>query len=640
MYKKIATLSMLMAQMISSGALLAREEVITVDSVVSLREVMVTSTKDETSILNTPLTMSVVDKEELVERQEPAILQTLSKRVPGLFVTQKGLFGYGSSTDAAGTVSIRGVGGSNKVLMMTDGLPQWAGIFGHALPDTYLSDHAERVEIIRGPASLLYGSNAMGGVINVISARQEKEGTTAGASAMFGSYNTVQTHAEYGLRNEGLDALLVTGNNRTDGHRENSAFDQWNIMGNMGYELSDNWKARAEVSYVRSIFSNPGRNENVTLPDNTIVGPLEDNDMKIQRGIASLIVEDHYKNLNGAFKFYYNWGDHTINDGYLSSGGTPRNYLFKSNDHNWGGMAYQSLSLVEGNTLTAGVDFKNWGGKAWNDLFDPSKPDVILVDKMVSELAGFLVDKQALWNRFFLTAGIRWEYNETFGSELVPQGGFAWHAFDGTVFKGNVSKGFRSPNLRELYMFPPQNPDLQPERMVSYELSWDQTLVPDVLETEVSLYYIDGENMIQMEFPGNKPQNMNTGAFQNKGVEAQLSYMPLRDTRIFANYAYLHSNVNLISAPKHQANLGFTQRFNSFTFSVDAQYIGDLMLNSGIGLKDSYILADARASYKYGDNITLFLKVNNMTNSDYSVIEGFPMPGTTVMGGLSVRIDQ
>jgi len=293
----------------------------------------------------------------------------------------------------------------------------------------------------------------------------------------------------------------------------------------------------------------------------------------------------------------------------------------------------------EGNTLTAGMDFKNWGGEAWYEFPKGSKGDIPLVDKRVSELAGFFVDKQALWNRFFLTAGVRWEYNETYGSELVPQGGFAWHAFNGTVFKGNVSKGFRSPNLRELYMFKPQNADLQPERMVSYELSWDQTLVPDVLESEVSLYFIDGENMIQ------KPPVLgsiweNTGAFQNKGVEAQLSYMPLRDTKIFANYSYIHSNVKLISAPKHQANLGVTQRFNNFTFSVDAQYIGDLMLNTGSGLQDSYFLADARASYKYGKNISLFVKVNNMTNSDYSVIEGFPMPGTTVMGGLSVRIDQ
>lgn len=631
MSKKITTLSLFVVLLTSNNVLFAREEIVAVDSVISLKEVLVTSTKDETAIFHTPLTVNVIGKDELEERREPVVLQTLSKRVPGLFVTQKGLFGYGSSTDAAGSVSIRGVGGGNKVLMMTDGLPQWAGIFGHALPDTYLADNAQKVEIIRGPASLIYGSNAMGGVINVISNRQQNEGMTAAASSMFGSYNSVQTSAQYGYRGEeGLDALLVTGNNRTDGYRRNSTFDQWNILGNIGYELSDNWNARAQVSYVKSTFSNPG----------TITAPLEDNDMKIQRGIASLVLENQYEKLNGAFKFYYNWGDHTIDDGYKISAKRISDSLFRSKDQNWGAMAYQSLSLIEGNTLTVGIDYKNWGGKALYEFLKGIKGDIPLVDKNVSELAGFVIDKQALWNRFFLTAGIRWEYNESYGSEWVPQGGFAWHALEGTVFKGNVSKGFRSPNLRELYMFKPQNPDLKPERMVSYELSWDQTLVPEVLESEVSLFYIDGENMIQVQFPGGKPLNVNTGAFHNKGVEAKLDYMPLRDTRIFANYAYLHSNVNLISAPTHQANLGISQRFRNFTFAVDAQYVGDLMLNATSGVKENYFLADARASYKCGKNISLFLKVNNITHSDYTVMEGFPMPGTTVMGGLSVRVDQ
>ena len=89
MSKKITTLSLFLVLLTSNNTLFAREEIEAVDSVVSLKEVMVTSTKEETGILNTPLTMSVIDKDELEERREPAVLQTLSKRVPGLFVTQK-----------------------------------------------------------------------------------------------------------------------------------------------------------------------------------------------------------------------------------------------------------------------------------------------------------------------------------------------------------------------------------------------------------------------------------------------------------------------------------------------------------------------------------------------------------------------
>ena len=91
-------------------------------------------------------------------------------------MTQKGITGFGVSEGAAGTVNIRGVGSGNKVLMLFDGQPQWAGVFGHSLPDTYVASDVERVEVIRGPGSLLYGSNAMGGVVNIITRHHKQEG--------------------------------------------------------------------------------------------------------------------------------------------------------------------------------------------------------------------------------------------------------------------------------------------------------------------------------------------------------------------------------------------------------------------------------------------------------------------------------
>lgn len=108
--------------------------------------------------------------------QRIGIVAVLSQHVPGLFVTQKGITGFGVSAGAAGTVNIRGVGSGNKVLMLFDGQPQWAGVFGHSLPDTYVASDVERVEVIRGPGSLLYGSNAMGGVVNIITVIINRKG--------------------------------------------------------------------------------------------------------------------------------------------------------------------------------------------------------------------------------------------------------------------------------------------------------------------------------------------------------------------------------------------------------------------------------------------------------------------------------
>lgn len=139
-----------------------------IDSLINLQGVVISANKVQVNRSSVPLTISVIDREQIEASSESALLPVLSQHVPGLFVTQKGITGFGVSEGAAGTVNIRGVGSGNKVLMLFDGQPQWAGVFGHSLPDTYVASDVERVEVIRGPGSLLYGSNAMGGVVNIL----------------------------------------------------------------------------------------------------------------------------------------------------------------------------------------------------------------------------------------------------------------------------------------------------------------------------------------------------------------------------------------------------------------------------------------------------------------------------------------
>lgn len=161
-----------------------------IDSLINLKGVVVSANKIHVNRNSVPLSISVIEREEIEASSESALLPVLSERVPGLFVTEKGITGFGVSEGAAGTVNIRGVGQSNKVLMLFDGQPQWAGIFGHSLPDTYVASDVERVEVIRGPGSLLYGSNAMGGVVNIITRQHNRPGRRTQARIMYGSYNT------------------------------------------------------------------------------------------------------------------------------------------------------------------------------------------------------------------------------------------------------------------------------------------------------------------------------------------------------------------------------------------------------------------------------------------------------------------
>ena len=161
-----------------------------IDSLINLQGVVISANKVQVNRSSVPLTISVIDREQIEASSESALLPVLSERIPGLFVTEKGVTGFGVSSGSAGTVNIRGVGQGNKVLMLFDGQPQWAGVFGHSLPDTYVASDIERVEVIRGPGSLLYGSNAMGGVVNIITRQHKQQGRRTQARVMFGSYNT------------------------------------------------------------------------------------------------------------------------------------------------------------------------------------------------------------------------------------------------------------------------------------------------------------------------------------------------------------------------------------------------------------------------------------------------------------------
>jgi iron complex outermembrane receptor protein len=143
---------------------------------IQLDEVIVTGTSRSISIRHLPMSISVVNNKEIRSRLETSLLPLLTEEVPGLFITQRGVMGYGVAAGAAGGMNVRGIGGAPTagVLVLIDGNPQYMGLMGHPLADSYQSLMAEKVEVIRGPASMLYGSNAMGGVINIIT-KQTKE---------------------------------------------------------------------------------------------------------------------------------------------------------------------------------------------------------------------------------------------------------------------------------------------------------------------------------------------------------------------------------------------------------------------------------------------------------------------------------
>jgi iron complex outermembrane receptor protein len=582
----------------------------------------------KTSITLTPLTVTTVRASTIEKSVESSLLPVLQNQVPGLFVSERGFAGYGVSDGAAGTVSIRGIGQGNKVLFMIDGQPQWAGVFGHALPDTYVANGVERVEVVRGPSSLLYGSNAMGGSVNIITRRATEDGVTGRGQAMFGSFNTQKCRTGVSYRKGRFGATASGQLDRSNGNRSGSDFWLANEYVQMSYTVDDRWQVGSTVTMTQSKAYNPG----------TLQNPLEGMWTDISRGTASVYAHNNHGISNGGVQAYINWGAHTIDDGW-TPGDTPTDYLFHSHDYNMGITTFQTIHPWHANDLSVGVDFVHWGGSTWDA--PKGNPDTHTSDFKAheNEVAGYVMMQQGFFaNRLNINAGIRLQHSSQYGNVWVPQAGFIVKPLTDSSIKFSWGKGFRAPNLRELYLYMPRNPDLRPEHLWSYEVELRKKLLNSRLDMGISFYFIDGKDMIQTQSINGRPLNVNVGRFINKGFEIDCSYIINRQWNLVANYSYLHTDTAVLYAPKNKlfAQMNYTP--GQWTFTAEAISVGGL-LSDNTHTSD-YAMINAKVAYKLTAKnapVTLFAKFDNINNKHYEVIYGCPMPGFTMMGGVDFK---
>ena len=591
-------------------------------------EVVVTGTRHQTDIRHLPMTISVVDRQKIESDMQPSLLPTLSEQVPGLFITSRGIMGYGVSTGAAGGMTLRGVGNSptTGLLVLIDGHPQYMGLMGHPIADAYQSMLADRVEVVRGPASVLYGSNAMGGVINIVTRKMQQNGVKTNLHAGYGSYNTLETEATNQIK-AGRFTSTVTGSyNRTDGHRKDMGFEQYGGYAKLGYQISKAWDIYADVNLTHFNASNPG----------PVSKPLIDNDSRITRGMTSFALRNDYGKTSGALSVFYNWGRHKINDGY-TAGQEPQTSRFNSRDDMLGVSWYQSVALFTGNRLTVGVDWQHFGGKAWNTFIN-GDPDKTTADKTMDEVAGYVDFRQSLAHWLTIDAGIRLDHHSHAGTEWVPQGGLSLLLPHNAQIKAMVSKGFRFPTIREMYMFPPQNPDLKPEKLMNYELSFKQSILKGALSYGVNVFYIDGDNIIQAIPVDGRMKNVNTGKIENWGVEGDIAWRICRSWSLTANYSYLHMKYPVVAAPEHKLYAGASFSHGRWNASTGVQYVKGLITQvKPTVLKDHFVLWNANVSFRMTRWLDVFVRGENLLAQRYEINAGFPMPKATALGGINLN---
>jgi iron complex outermembrane receptor protein len=606
--------ALLLVLLTSAASIVNAQMSFITDDTIKINEIVVTGSHVKINRNSVPMAVSVVDRMQIEESDESAILPILNGRVPGLFVTERGVTGFGVARGSAGQISIRGIGGNptTGVLMLIDGHPQFMGIMGHPLPDSYVASDVERVEVIRGPASILYGSNAMGGAINIITKKQNTEGVNVNARALYGSYNTQKYMASVGVKKNKFSAFLSGNHDRTDGHRPNSDFNISNGYVKLGYDINEHFYLSTDASLAAFEAADPG-------PDTLNAKPGERID--ILRGYWAATVQNEFNKASGALKLFYNFGEHDITDG------------FHSKDYNYGLNLYEAFQLFEGNNLTFGVDLMQYGGIAENVKAMAGK-GVVFADTSLTEYGLYAFMQQTLAEKLTLNAGLRYQHHSTYGGQWIPSAGFAYQLSDDFTWKGTISKGFRSPTMRELFMWGP-NPNLEPEVIMNYETGVSKNFFNRKMNAEITFFYIQGDNLIVNVGPPNG--YLNSGEVANKGIEFALNAEPIENLKVGATYSYINMKSPVFATPEHHFFVNASYRIKKFLLTASLQQVSNLDNDPSPKVNlESYAVLNAKATYNLTRNVKLFVSGENLLNAKYEVNRYYTMPGATVFAGVNL----
>ena len=581
----------------------------------NLNPVTVTATQIEIPRSLVSPSISVVSSEEIKENPDKSIFSIISQSVPGVFVTERDVLGFGVNS-AAGQINIRGIGGSpnNEVLTLIDGRPQYMGWYGHPIDDGYLSTNIERVEVIRGPASMLYGSNAMGGVINIITHRTQQDGLLGDMSISYGSYDAQQYGTHLGYQQNGWNVLGSFTHELTDGSRPWSEYTANSGYTKTLYQINDQYKFSLDGSLTQFETFDPG----------TISSPDTNNWMHIRRGYAGVSLENDFGISKGGIRMTYNFGHNELSPYY-------GNYSWVSDDHLAVLNLYQKLMLFKENTIALGIDVQDNGGTGANTMMN-------FGTQSIKDYAGYVSVEQKFFDHLLANAGVRYAHNSYFGDIAVPQAGVNYQLDQETNLRVSVAKGYRAPQVFELFQLTPTVSTLNPEELWNYEIGVSHTFGQTAI-VDIAGFIIDVKNTIIDQWYS--MHTFNSGGSHYGGVEGSLQWFITNSLKANANYSLTENAENTVSVPKHKVYLGAEYRWSMWMVSFSAQYIRSIygMDNTySIAKLPDYTNVEARIGAQITDKFSLSLSARNLLNESYQTIYGYPMPGRTANINMNVQL--
>jgi vitamin B12 transporter len=579
--------------------------------------------------------ITVITSADLQQDQRRTVPDAL-QAVPGLNIVQSG--GPGGQT----SVFMRGTN-SNHVKVLIDGVdvsdpsnPNASFDFGQLL-----TGDIERIEVLRGPQSGLYGSDAIGGVISVITKKGDGPPKTyatleAGSSGTFnqtGGFSGSIPGLNYAFnvshfRSEDTPVtplnLLPPGRERIDDSYDNQTYST-----KLGADLSKNLAVNFVARYTESTLRFTGDDFSVFPAVPNASHSVQNDRQFATRGEAVWSLFD------GRFKNYF--GLSYLNDWTqnLSPGTDPSINQGERIKYDWRGVT----SIMEGQTLLVGVERED----------DRLNADA--TSAKTGDSAGYIELQSEFEKRFFLVSNVRYDDNDSFGGHetwrvapayIIPE--------TGTKLKASYGTGFKAPTLNQLFVsFPASgffgNPNLKPEESSGYDFGFEQPLFDNRLRFGATYFHNDIKNLITAN--ADFTTDINVGQATTYGVESFVSFAVTPELTLRSDYTYTIARDDttgdeLLRRPKNKATLSAAWKATEkLTLSSTLNYVGswaDIDREASFDVRaPSYTTVNLAANYAVDGNLTLFGRIDNLFNAQYEDPDGFLRPGFGIFGGIRIN---
>jgi len=594
----------------------------------TLPPVFVTSTRTETPLQQVTTSASVITAKDIQDQQAVTVLEAL-RHVPGLDVVQSGSRGTGTS------VFIRG-SESDHVLILIDGVEVNSTTLGAFNFAHLTTDNVERIEILRGAGGTLYGSQAIGGVINIIT--KKGQGPLEPGLSLEGGNGA--THRQLLTLKGGAGKLaysISAARMESQGfHSFNDDYRNLAASARLDYQVTEDASLKGIFHFVKTDLGLFNNNNFASAPDpnareasTQYLGKLEW-EQKIFKNwdyrFSGSMFKEHIKdsdNVDGCVFFGFPCDSRT-RDRFrpqIDTGEFQTNYRFED----W-------------STTTFGVEYKRRSASTSGGI-----------DKAIRNMGYYLQEQfQFLDRRLIVIPGIRLDDNQSFGTAWTPSFSAAYLFREtGTKVKGGYAKGFKAPTLNELF-FPPGfgcpafgNPNLSPEKSWELNAGVEQNLLSDRVKLGVTYFHREVQDLIEgRPIPGDpfgcfRAENVGRARFD--GVEWNLDIKLLTSLTVNANYTYLDwdtADGKLRRRPRHRGNVSLNYLYDNLNVNLSANFVGsrdDFRAASPFGdiTKPGYVKFDLASYYSLPwqmsgvKNLTLFGKIENLFDKKYDEVDGF-----------------